>query len=242
MELTIGRDQESSRLSITIDGSRSAMYGQKGSVPKSVSRKHCTITISEGGYRVSNLNHQNITFVNETQVESRGFNPETDKIRLGSCKYELKILEILVALGVVKAPAAAPKECSIAHLEQVWNSNHDTKLQLQIKEKKTAAIRSATGLITTVSIVCACIPSMETLRIPLITISIVVGIYFAVVMYRSSSQTPIFLDKLDKQFRKDYTCPSCQKFLGYHQPYEELLKSGVCPYCKMKLTEKPINS
>ena len=48
MELQIGRESgtESPRLAIVYDG-KTNYYGQPGSVPKSVSRKHCLVTVGE---------------------------------------------------------------------------------------------------------------------------------------------------------------------------------------------------
>lgn len=233
MELLIGRDATTSRLSITIDEKGKSLYGNANSVPKDVSRQHCKIIIEDKTFKVVNVNPNNITYVNGVQVMEKGFDHKADKITLGNSQYELKILDVLKALKLTPL-----EEYSISHLEEIWDDNHNTKLQLQIKEKKTAAIRSATGLISTISIVCACIPSMAMLRIPLVIIGVIVGIYFAITMYKSSSKMPLFLDNLDKEFRKKYICPNpkCNAFLGY-QPYDEIVKKKGCPHCRSRFNK-----
>ena len=56
MDITIGREASSSKLSITLE-KKAHIMGEPMSVPKSVSREHCTITIADNGtMRVKNIN------------------------------------------------------------------------------------------------------------------------------------------------------------------------------------------
>ncbi len=189
-----------------------------------------------------------------TRWSKKKIKPESDAITLGAEHYALKIGTIINAIegkpadnANANAKAVKPTEknkaqqpLSITHLEEIWTKNHDDKLNFQIKERKRNAIRSATGLITSVSIVCAAIEDLKDFRTPLIIIGIVVGIYFAVVTYKASSESVLFMDKLDKDFRKKYVCPNpeCHSFLSNNLTYEDLAKRGACPYCKTKFITK----
>ena len=139
MELIIGREAGASRLRIQHKQPR-PFWGNANSVPKSVSRQHCkVVTDDKGGYIITNLKPENVTYVNGVQIESKHISGK-DRIELGSDRYFMDIAAIIKGLG-----ASIPKSFSIRHLQEVWDEFHDTKLQIQIKEKKSAAIRSVTA-------------------------------------------------------------------------------------------------
>ena len=48
MKIVIGRESPNSRLRISVDN-KDFFLGENGSVPKSVSRQHCKLTIKEKG-------------------------------------------------------------------------------------------------------------------------------------------------------------------------------------------------
>ena len=240
MELTIGRAANNSALSITVDGQAPIQFGGANSVPQSVSRQHCKIVRQGEQYQIINLNQSNSTYVNGLQVEEKSFNPQCDSITLSSKGYPLDLVAILKLIfpkEQTPPPAEQAQSYSIRHLEKIWNDNHDTKLAIQIKEKKTAAIRSATGLISTASLICAFVPGLESARLILVLLGVAVGIYFAITTYRSAHETPLLLDKLDTDFHDRYTCPNpaCGHFLGY-QPYRDIKKKNSCLYCRCKWT------
>lgn len=236
MELIIGREAGASRLRISINN-QDRFWGNANSVPKSVSRQHCkVVTDDKGGYIITNLKPENVTYVNGVQIESKHISGK-DRIELGADRYFMDIAAIIKGLG-----ASIPKSFSIRHLQEVWDEFHDTKLQIQIKEKKSAAIRSVTGVFSMSAIFCGFIPGiadLPALRVILYSAGLLLAIYFFVITYRSSSTLPKFLDDLDKKFHKDYVCPNpeCHHFMGYQQ-YDDLKKMTSCPYCKSKFTEK----
>lgn len=222
------------------------VYGEANSVPSKVSREHCIITISNNNseYTVSNANPKNITFVNGTEIEQKRFNPQSDKITLSSVEYRLDVIAILNAIMPQTPPP--PKELSIKHLKEIWHENHENKLKFQIKQQKVNAIRSGTGLLTMVAMILGLTNGRTaeegdvSWNLVLYGIAFSVSLFFFIKSYKSSSENPRYLDKIDKKFRKDYVCPNadCHRFLGYHQPYDELVAGGACPYCKSKFTDK----
>lgn len=48
MQIIIGRDAKTSQLNVII-GQQTLRLGAPGSVPQTVSRQHCRITVTEGG-------------------------------------------------------------------------------------------------------------------------------------------------------------------------------------------------
>lgn len=242
MELIIGREAETSKLSIRF-GQQETTLGQNGSVPKTVSRQHCRLSLTaEGTLSLSNISPKNITCVNGVQIESKTVTPNKDIVTLGSAGYLLDLVTIANYLkGLNPQKAKAPvKTVSISHLEQVWDTNHDIKLQIQIKEKKLGAARSITGIFSMSSVACGFIPGISeipALRISLYVLAFMLVVYFFIVTYRSSSTLPKFMDELDRKFHDDYVCPNqeCHHFLGY-QPYYDLKKRDSCQFCKAKYT------
>ena len=234
MELTIGRESGASRLHVTGNGLE-RFIGNAGSVPRSVSRQHCKLSIdAQGNYTLFGLKPENPTYVNGLAVEEKRIYP-TDRVELGSDRYLLDVKDLVEA--VTGKPAA--DTYSIAHLKQVWETYTDTKLQTQIKERKSASIRSVTGIISMCSIACGFIPGLPmAFRIALYAVAMILGVYFFVIGYRQSAKAPLFWAELDKKFHEDYVCPNpkCRRFLGY-TPYNDLRKTKGCYQCNAKYKE-----
>ena len=86
MELIIGREAGASRLRISINN-QDRFWGNANSVPKSVSRQHCkVVTDDKGGYIITNLKPENVTYVNGVQIESKHISGK-DRIELGADRY-----------------------------------------------------------------------------------------------------------------------------------------------------------
>ena len=70
MEIIIGREEGARRLHC-IAGGREFNLGVAGSVPTSVSRKHCKLVINGDRLSIENLKDLNVTFVDGNQVFSK---------------------------------------------------------------------------------------------------------------------------------------------------------------------------
>ena len=91
MEIIIGRDEETSKLSVAI-GQQRGVVGKQSSVPKSVSRQHCSITINANNtFELKNLKAQNVTYVNGIPIERKRVT-ENDVIELGEDHFLLEWL------------------------------------------------------------------------------------------------------------------------------------------------------
>lgn len=233
MELILGRESSAARLHIIVNN-QDRFYGNANSVPHSVSRQHCKITIDgQGGYTVTNLKPENVTYVNGIRIDSKQVTVN-DRIELGNDRYHLNLKSILE--GIM---GPIPETYSIRPLEKIWKDYNETKLRVQIQERKSNAIRSVTGVLSMASIACGFIPGIPApLRIVLYAVALILAIYFFVIAYRSSSTGPIFWNNLDKKFHEDYVCPNpkCRRFLGY-QPYDDLKKTKKCFNCNAQYTE-----
>ena len=70
MELIIGREAGASRLRISINNQD--RFGECQQRTQSVSRQHCkVVTDDKGGYIITNLKPENVTYVNGVQIESK---------------------------------------------------------------------------------------------------------------------------------------------------------------------------
>lgn len=98
MEIIIGREEGSQRLHCVANG-RAFSIGQVGSVPLSVSRKHCKVTIIDGEITIENLNVQNITYVDGNQIFHKCITA-TSQVMLGSERFAIPLQQILqIATG-----------------------------------------------------------------------------------------------------------------------------------------------
>lgn len=223
MEIIIGRDQQTRRLSIVKDGV-TKHYGQPGSVPMDVSRHHLSLQpIDEGKWKIKNLNEQNVTFVNGIAIESKSIS-EKDKVELGNSHYLLN----WDALN-------EPKEetVDIRPLKIIWKEYDEKKFDSQIAERKFNAARSATGIITMLAIACSIILGHGPIYIILYALAIGISLAFTYLAYKKSTEVPKQQRELTKRFQQTYVCPKCGHFMGF-QDYDILVQSDACPYCKTK--------
>ena len=230
-ELTIGRDGETGKLRITVD-KKSATFGEPGSVPKSVSQQHVSIAINDDGtLLLTNLNVNNDTQVNHKRVEAKRI-VHGDRITLGGDHYRLSwdVIDPFV-----------PRMADIRPLRQVWQDYQDQRLQMQIKERRFNALRSATSLITMGAVLLgglgALLDGMGTvfkvLYWTFYGLGLVVAVAFVVVAVRESSRIPLRQQELTEQTKQRYKCPACGALLTL-QDYDMLRQTKGCPHCQAK--------
>lgn len=231
IELLIGRESgaEKPRLAVTRNG-KTDYYGKPGSVPRSVSRRHCRVTVDDDlSVTIEDITENNFMFVNGSDCKRRKNLRMDERIELGPDHYVLELDAIIKGLS-------AQQTWHIAHLEKIYNDYHQTKMDNQIEQGKKGAIMSLPGIISMISIAVAA--SVPNVRTPMIIVAAVFAIVFAIIRMRDASIVPLKLKKLDEDFRESYVCPNptCGRFLGA-MTYKDLLKNRVCPYCKAKYIE-----
>ncbi|MBQ8487637.1 MAG: FHA domain-containing protein [Prevotella sp.] len=231
MEIIVGRKQDTSQLKVSI-GNKEKAYGSLGSVPKSVSRQHFSLTQeSEPGiFILRNLNPANETKVNGVNVEQKRVTTGDD-ITMGVDNYPFDwdaIAEV------------APRIYDISYLKEVWDSYHQQKMKIQIQQGRFNAIRSLSGLLSMGSMAAAFFESNKdeggiSIRLVLYIGAAVFTAVLFIISYLNASKIPQKQDKIDKDFRARYVCPNdkCHHFMG-GQPYDVLSQTSQCPYCKAR--------
>lgn len=220
-EVIIGRDGETGKLRLTV-GKQSATFGEKNSVPRSVSQQHVKLTIDdEGMMTLNNLNVNNDTYVNHRGIETKHIK-EGDRIVLGNQHYRLdwEMIKPFV-----------PKIADISHLEQAWKDYQEQRLKMQISQGRFNTIKSATGLITMFAVILGAFNGRDnSIFMSLYILAGVVSLVFFFISYRSSSKIPIQQNQLTEEVKEKYKCPACGSRLVL-QDYDMLRQSKGCPHC-----------
>lgn len=219
-EYLIGRDVSTNKLKIVV-GTNTMLYGERNSVPNSVSREHIKIIVADNGDIVlSNMNVENFTYVNNLCVEEKRIF-EDDIIEIGTERYQLSWERVLDPI--------LPKFADIRPLEKVWNQYmKETK-----KHKKENALinhlRYFSFALTSI---------LGTIHFFLDNGAILSGIgafISAVILLltfiHSSFNDPLKIEKLQEEAENYYKCPLC----GHPFPLQryDLLRSySNCPRCK----------
>lgn len=235
MEIIIGREEGARRLHCIADG-REFNLGVAGSVPSSVSRKHCKIHVSGNNIRVENMRDMNITYVDGTQVFNKQIT-ENCKLQLGTEKYNVPLKQILSLVGY-KNQSPHPQELqnkthstfSLAPLEEIWNEYEKRKFEIQQhnidqqnKQRMMMGARMTLGSIPIVGQIAGAI----------------MGAKMVHDASNSNDAVPLFikLRNLDEEFALKYACPNpeCGRPFG-SQPYRQVKFIKKCPSCGCQYT------
>ena len=252
-EILIGREPLKHCLLIGVKSGgkiKPATIDVERSLPNSISRcmlsegnAHCKISVGQDGMMViHNLKAQNVTYVNDAEVETRELTGEY-KVALGKDKYPIDINQILTtARSMAVNEEDIVSGHSIRHLQRVWEEYDNALYKLQKRQKNLGLIKSLympctvlTGLIGFV------FKSIGVENANTEIISMIMYIIAAMVLFYGLFRT--ITDKsleerkmLDKKFQEDYVCPKCKHFLGV-KSYDILRQDKFCPYNKCKWTE-----
>ena len=234
MDVVIGREPgvAAPRLCIK-EGNNTKYLGQPGSVPKTVSRNHCRVeSIGDGKYKIINISNQNSVFVNGLECQTKTICKD-DLVELGADHYKLNLDVIIKTFAKEE-----PKTYSISHLKKVWDDYSQTKIDMQIAEKKMGVFSSIPGSISMISIALTAFKNFEKYRVLLVTVAAIFGIVFIVIRLRIAVNGPMKHRELDDSFQDNYICPNpdCHHFLG-NKNYKLILRDGRCPFCKSKFIQ-----
>ena len=223
LEFTIGRDATTGQLRIS-NGKQTQSFGEKECVPRSVSREHVSISVTEKGELIlKNLNVENDTYVNDKGIEQKLIK-RGDMIELGNEHWHLSWEKYLDTL--------LPKFADIRPLEKVWKDFRSSQIKNQIKERKFNALRSATGLLTMAAVALSGVFGRDnSLYLCLYGSAAVISALFFILSYKWASKLPIENAQLQEDTEKKYKCPVCEKLFPL-QKYEQLKQQGMCMHCK----------
>ena len=222
LEVIIGRDATSGKLSLTI-GSKVQLVGAEGMVPRSVSRQHCSLALQpDGTFVVCNLKPQNITLVDGVPVQKKSGIPSSAKITLGTENFMLP-LEQLQSLF--------PKTADIRPLQVIWEEYDMSKTKQQVLQNRFNALRGATGMLTILGSLLGVLLH-GTIIVPIMSATAVIIMFVITIKaYRDASKHPEEQKMLQEYFQDNYRCPCCNSFLGFTS-YRQLSKNDKCPHCK----------
>lgn len=242
MEIIIGRDPETSCLALLVDGKRAK--DSTIQLPNSVSRLkvdehtgHCRIGIKGDVFKLTNLNPQNVTYVDGLEISDHSHKVDMHSIiTLGVDQYRLNLKRLLKDIGYVKP-------VSIKHLKRVWEKYDRSLLRMQVDQQKSANQQKLQGLISQASVLCVIIPSVipqipipAFVRVLLVVFALALGIYFYVKGNKTDESFVVKKRELDDWFRDEYVCPECGYFFGMNTPYDSLEYKTKCPHCNTPLT------
>ncbi len=241
MEIIIGREEGARRLHCTVSG-REFNIGQAGSVPLSVSRRHCKITVDGSSIHIENIKAQNVTFVDGNQIFSKGITA-TSRVQLGEEKYLVPLQQILQLVGVSTGNgngSNAPKEVpsfSLRPMKSVWEEYDNCRMEIQNKAAKSANKQRLQGILSMLGVCIGLIPGMDiTLRIVIVVAALLLAVYFFI---KGSVGTTVQqqLHDLDEEYAKKYKCPNpaCGRPFGAI-PYRNIEYNKQCLACGCKYT------
>ena len=223
LELTIGRDASTGQLRMS-NGKQSQLFGENDCVPKSVSREHVKLCVTEKGeYILKNLNIENDTYVNGKGVEQKLIQ-RGDQISLGTDHWKLSWHKYLDPI--------LPKFADIRPLEKVWQDFRDNQVKSQIKERKFNALRSGTGLLTLTAVALGGVFGRDnSLYLCLYWAAALISAIFFFLSYKWASKIPIENAKFQEEAERKNVCPECGKLFPL-QKYDQLKQQGRCVHCK----------
>ena len=236
MDIILGRESGVAEPRLCLKTGNTVKYiGLPSSVPKSVSRSHCVLSIdSDNNLTIKNISDQNALYINGLEYKSKSIT-ESDLIELGPQRYRVDISAILNAFKGAKSPTGSTdvKSYNITSLKKIWDDYTQAKLDIQIRE--LGAMSAVPGIISMVSIAMSVVGG-DGFRGFFIILAAIFALVFAVVRFKGAEKAPKHQKELDEKFQDDYICPHCSHFLG-NQRYELVLRNGGCPWCKSKFVE-----
>lgn len=243
IEAVLGKEEGMHRLLVKI-GQKAFAVGNPQSVPNTVSRSHCSLSVEFSDdqarrvtrIKIRNLKAQNVTYVDGQEIESKSIN-EDSYVQLGCDRYALDLKQVVAGMRKLLSPLSV--EYNIDPLEKIWESYHDKKLNLQKKQHSLGLwaripmfFSVGTGVLTAV------VPEQYKPYLGVLTaISLVIMVYGFI-----QQKNFVFsdeMDKLDSWFQDRYICPNpdCHHFVG-NIPFKILKTNPGCGICKCKYKSK----
>lgn len=230
MEIIIGREEGARRLHCIVDGNEFNI-GQAGSVPLSVSRRHCKLTVVGSHITIENIKIQNVTFVDGNQVFSKEIS-SMSRVQLGEERYTIPLQQIL-SLVVGKTPTATPQPTySLRPLKSVWEEYDQCRMSIQDEAAKNANRQRLQGIFSLMGVCISFIPGIgQTIRIVIVVAALAIAVYFFI---KGSINTTVQrqIRDLDEEFAKKYKCPNpkCGRPFGAI-PYRQIEFTPRCICC-----------
>ena len=244
IEAIIGKEEGLHRLLIKI-GQKAFVVRNPQSVPNSVSRTHCSLSVDYSDdtarqvkkIRIQNMKSENTTYVDGQEIESKIIN-ESSQVQLGSDRYIVALKQVIDGMRKF-LPPPPQEEHPIDHLEKIWNCYHETKLNLQKKQHSLGLwARIPMFFSMGAGVLTAVVPNeYKPYLVVLTALSLIIMIWGFV-----QQKNFVFseeMDKLENWFQDNYICPKpeCHHFIG-NVPFKILKTNPGCVFCKCKYKSK----
>lgn len=235
MDIIIGREEGTRRLHC-VAGGREFNIGQAGSVPLSVSRQHCKLTVNDSDITIENIKAQNVTFVDGNQIFRKSIT-SASRVQLGEERFLIPLRQILqLATGVQPEVKDVPT-FSLKPLEKIWKDYDDRKMEIQNSSARFANKQRLQGILSMLGMCIGFIPGIDQkVRLVIIVVALAVAVYFFI---KGSTDTTVQqrLHDLDEEFAKKYKCPNpkCGRPFGAI-PYRNIEYNKQCIACGCKYT------
>ena len=182
-----------------------------------VSSKHCCIKkLSDKEFIVEDMGSSNGTFLNGKRI-MRAALTETDNLSLAAYAIESRL--ILSSFDYTSLKKGVVYEDFIRQ-EQIFHDFANLKITYDQYQKDKRRIMKSNTLKST------------GLRAGLSFIP-VVGVALGILSTGVTGNVQEQLMELEEDFKRNYICPGCYKFLGA-EPFENMEKRGFCFACKTK--------
>lgn len=239
------------------------IVGRKGEqsfpiMDKAVSGKHLKLTtMPDGKVQVEDLGSTNGTFIDGVRVIKTIVSRNT-VVQMGST-FTFRISDVIPEVakkpvappvnnpngGARSMPPAQPKPeydeeilRKFRNLESVWNKYQEEKINLQKSNASKGFLRMLPMFVLGgLGYLISCIPELAQFRTAITLAGLGIGIIITWISYKSATNLPEQMEKLNQQFQIDYVCPKCKQFLGF-TPFEGLKNRGQCSACKSKWVKK----
>lgn len=239
MEIIIGREEGARRLHCIVGG-REFNVGQAGTVPLSVSRRHCKVSVNGSDISIENIKDQNITFVDGNQIIRKAITP-TSRVQLGEEKFLVPLQQILnladVSTGDVDGSQKEVPTFSLKPMKTVWEEYDKRRMEIQNNAAKSANKQRLQGILSMSGMCLGFIPGIDpAIRIVIIVAALSIAVYFFI---KGSVGTTVQqqLHDLDDEYAKKYKCPNpaCGRPFGAI-PYRTIEYNKQCFACGCKYT------
>lgn len=239
------------------------IVGRKGEqsfpiMDKAVSGKHLKLTtMPDGKVQVEDLGSTNGTFIDGVRVIKTIVSRNT-VVQMGST-FTFRISDVIPEVakkpvappvnnpngGAHSVPPTQPKPeydeeilRKFQNLESVWNKYQEEKINLQKSNASKGFLRMLPMFVLGgLGYLISCIPELAQFRTAITLAGLGIGIIITWISYKSATNLPEQMEKLNQQFQIDYVCPKCKQFLGF-TPFEGLKNRGQCSACKSKWVKK----